>query len=417
MFGISVAIYFLVENNELADVDVVSAGNNYEVGQMIAEAMSKVGRKGIMTLEEGKSLENSLYVAEGMQFVRGYIFPYFVTKITSCWQLDHKRKGSHRRFGRSYQGRIPILIIVEDIEQEAPTTLVINQLRGALKITTLKASKFGERKSQYLDDIAILTGAIVIREKVGLSLDKAEKEVLGHVAKVVLTEEVTTIVGNGSIQDAVNKSCRALNERIGKLSGGVAVILSCFNNGDLKFEKMGTDVIIVGAGVALAHTLGKKICHYNWRRLWEYHTFFYHFQSEHHPMKNMNLRSHSCMVRDQDVLEALDLHGAVLELQKQMALEKNQRLEDQCVHAQALQTERDKRRKALDQLSQAHQKEMERLRRTQDRLTQLAKHLCHWLEVNIAQEQFSTMINRERMNNECLDPDLEILIKPLDILV
>lgn len=183
----------------------VSAGNNYEVGNMIAEAMSKVGRKGVVTLEEGKSAENSLYVVEGMQFDRGYISPYFVTdsekmavefenckvciltdltcyfifpainivgrnvldllidvvflmqlllvdkKITNARDLINVLEDAIR-------GGYPILIIAEDIEQEALATLVVNKLRGALKIAALKAPGFGERKSQYLDDIAILTG-------------------------------------------------------------------------------------------------------------------------------------------------------------------------------------------------------------------------------------------------------------------
>ncbi|KAF6161287.1 hypothetical protein GIB67_009174 [Kingdonia uniflora] len=184
----------------MSDVAAVSAGNNYEVGQMIAEAMSKVGRKGVMTLEEGKSSENNLYVVEGMQFDRDYISHYFVT----------------------------------DSEK---MTVEFENFKGVLKIAALKAPGFGERKSQYFDDIAILTGATVIREEVVLSLDKAESEVLGHAAKVVFTKEVTTIVGKESTQDVVNKSFsdpkpyrehdyekEKLNERIAKLFVGVAVI-------------------------------------------------------------------------------------------------------------------------------------------------------------------------------------------------
>ncbi|KAK8950269.1 hypothetical protein KSP40_PGU018213 [Platanthera guangdongensis] len=241
-----------VEDSELADVAAVSAGNNYEIGNMIAEAMSKVGRKGVVTLEEGKSAENSLYVVEGMQFDRGYISPYFVTdseKMTvefeNCKLLLVDKKITNARdlinvLEDAIRGAYPIIIVAEDIEQEALATLVVNKLRGALKIAALKAPGFGERKSQYLDDIAILTGATVIRDEVGLTLDKADKEVLGTAAKVVLTKDSTTIVGDGSTQEAVNKRVtqirnlievaeqdyekEKLNERIAKLSGGVAVI-------------------------------------------------------------------------------------------------------------------------------------------------------------------------------------------------
>lgn len=241
-----------VEDSELADVAAVSAGNNYEVGNMIAEAMSKVGRKGVVTLEEGNSSDNNLYVVEGMQFDRGYISPYFVTdnekmaaEYENCKVLLVDKKITNARdlisiLEDAIRGGYPIVLIAEDIEQEALATLVVNRLRGALKIAALKAPGFGERKSQYLDDIAILTGATVIREEVGLSLDKAGSEVLGHAAKVVLTKETTTIVGDGSTQEAVGKRIaqikklveaadqdyekEKLNERIAKLSGGVAVI-------------------------------------------------------------------------------------------------------------------------------------------------------------------------------------------------
>ncbi|KAJ0968050.1 hypothetical protein J5N97_024967 [Dioscorea zingiberensis] len=241
-----------VEDSELADVAAVSAGNNYEIGNMIAEAMSKVGRKGVVTLEEGKSAENSLYVVEGMQFDRGYISPYFVTdsekmsvEYENCKLLLVDKKITNARdlinvLEDAIRGGYPILIIAEDIEQEALATLVVNKLRGALKIAAIKAPGFGERKSQYLDDIAILTGATVVRDEVGISLDKADKDVLGLAAKVVLTKDATTIVGDGSTQEEVTKRVaqiqnlieaadqeyekEKLNERIAKLSGGVAVI-------------------------------------------------------------------------------------------------------------------------------------------------------------------------------------------------
>ncbi|BFI25503.1 chaperonin GroEL [Marchantia polymorpha subsp. ruderalis] len=241
-----------VEDSELADVAAVSAGNNEEVGAMIAEAMSKVGRKGVVTLEEGKSAENSLYVVEGMQFERGYISPYFVTdpeKMTveydNCKLLlvDKKITTARDMIGileDAIRGGYPLLIIAEDIEQEALATLVVNKLRGSLKVAALKAPGFGERKSQYLDDIACLTAGTVVRDEIGLSLDKVGKEVLGNAARVELTKDYTTIVGDGTTQDAVSKRVvqirnlidnaeqeyekEKLNERIAKLSGGVAII-------------------------------------------------------------------------------------------------------------------------------------------------------------------------------------------------
>lgn len=241
-----------VEDSELADVAAVSAGNNYEVGQMIAEAMSKVGRKGVVTLEEGKSAENSLYVVEGMQFDRGFISPYFVTdtekmsvEYDNCKLLlvDKKITTARDMVGileDAIRGGYPLLIIAEDIEQEALATLVVNKLRGSLKVAALKAPGFGERKSQYLDDIAYLTGGTVVRDEIGLSLESVGPEVLGHAAKVVVTKDSTTIVGDGSTQEAVNARVQQirnqievaeqdyekekLNERIAKLSGGVAII-------------------------------------------------------------------------------------------------------------------------------------------------------------------------------------------------
>ncbi|XVF24929.1 hypothetical protein REPUB_Repub13aG0170000 [Reevesia pubescens] len=287
-----------VEDSELSDVAAVSAGNNYEVGNMIAEAMGKVGRKGIVTLEEGSSSENSLYVVEGMQFDRGYISPYFVTdsekmavEYENCKLLLVDKKITNARdlihvLEDAIKGGYPIVIIAEDIEQEALATLVVNKLRGALKIAALKAPGFGERKSQYLDDIAILTGGTVIRDEVGLSLDKAEKEVLGQAAKVVLTKETTTIVGDGSTQEALNKRVaqiknlveaaeqdyekEKLSERIAKLSGGVAVIqVGAQTETELKEKKLRVEDalnatkaaveegIVVGGGCTLLRLAAK----------------------------------------------------------------------------------------------------------------------------------------------------------------
>ncbi|CAK9879571.1 unnamed protein product [Sphagnum jensenii] len=287
-----------VEDSELADVAAVSAGNNEEVGQMIADAMHKVGRKGVVTLEEGKSAENSLYVVEGMQFDRGYISPYFVTdpekmsvQYDNCKVLLVDKKISTARdmigiLEDAIRGSYAILIIAEDIEQEALATLVVNKLRGALKVAAIKAPGFGERKSQYLDDIAILTGGTVVRDEIGLSLDKVGQEVLGTAAKVELTKDATTIVGDGSTQDAVTKRVsqirnlievaeqdyekEKLNERIAKLSGGVAVIqVGAQTETELKEKKLRVEDalnatkaaveegIVVGGGCALLRLSSK----------------------------------------------------------------------------------------------------------------------------------------------------------------
>ncbi|GFP93734.1 rubisco large subunit-binding protein subunit beta chloroplastic [Phtheirospermum japonicum] len=271
-----------VEDSELADVAAVSAGNNYEVGNMIAEALSKVGRKGVVTLEEGKSAENSLYVVEGMQFDRGYISPYLVTdsekmsvEYENCKLLLVDKKITNARdlinvLEDAIRGGYPILLIAEDIEQEALGTLVVNKLRGALKIAALKAPGF----------------ATVIREEIGLTLDKADKEVLGNAAKVVLTKDTTTIVGDGSTQEAVIKRVaqirnlievadqdyekEKLNERIAKLSGGVAVIqVGAQTETELKEKKLRVEDalnatkaaveegIVVGGGCTLLRLASK----------------------------------------------------------------------------------------------------------------------------------------------------------------
>lgn len=241
-----------IEDKELADVAAVSAGNNYQIGNMVADALGKVGRKGIVTLEEGTSSSDSLYVVEGMQFDRGYFSPYFVTdsekmivEYENCKLLLVDKKITTARdlvnvLEDAIKNNYAVVIMAEDIEQEPLATLVVNKLRGSLKIAAMKAPGFGDRRQQYMDDIAILTGGTVIRDEVGLSLDKVGKEVLGHAAKIVLTKETATIVGDGSTQEAVvrriaqikklvedvdsNYEKDKLNERIAKLSSGVAVI-------------------------------------------------------------------------------------------------------------------------------------------------------------------------------------------------
>jgi len=241
-----------VQDKDLANVATVSAGGNQQIGDLISEAMDRVGRKGVITLEESKTAEDSMYVVEGMQFDRGYQSPYFVTdpermvcEYENCRLLLVDKKITSARdivgvLEDAIKGGFPILVIAEDIEQEPLATLVVNKIRGALKVVAMKAPGFGERKSQYLDDIAVLTGAQVVKEEVGLNLASVGEEVLGKAAKVVLAKEHCTIVGDGSTQGEVGDRVRQikvllenadaeyekekLNERIARLSGGVAIV-------------------------------------------------------------------------------------------------------------------------------------------------------------------------------------------------
>jgi chaperonin GroEL len=239
-------------DTDLANVAAISAGGNAEIGQLIADAMAKVGRQGVVTMEESKTAEDSLYFVEGMQFDRGFYSPYFVTdpermtaEYENCRVLLVDKKISTARdvvgiLEAAIRGNYPLLIMAEDVEQEALATLVVNKLRGTLKVVAVKAPGFGERKSSYLEDIAILTGGTLVKDELGVTLDKADESCLGTAAKVVITKEACTIVGDGSTQrevDARVKQIRnlaaateqeyereKLNERIARLSGGVAVI-------------------------------------------------------------------------------------------------------------------------------------------------------------------------------------------------
>ncbi|KAK9815213.1 hypothetical protein WJX72_000058 [[Myrmecia] bisecta] len=241
-----------VTDEELASVATVSAGGNEVVGQLISDAMARVGRSGVVTMEESRTAEDHLYVVEGMQFDRGYISPYFVTdpermvaEYDNCRLLLVDKKISTARdivqvLEAAIRGGYPLLIMAEDIEQEALATLVVNKLRGNLKVIAVKAPGFGERKSSYLEDIAILTGAQVVKDELGLSLDKVGEEVLGKAAKINISKESCTIVGDGSTESDVKARVKQiknmvdmaeqdyerekLNERIARLSGGVAII-------------------------------------------------------------------------------------------------------------------------------------------------------------------------------------------------
>ncbi|VAI52997.1 unnamed protein product [Triticum turgidum subsp. durum] len=287
-----------VKDSELVDVAAVSAGNDYAIGNMIADAVSKVGRHGVVTLEEGKSSENSLYVVEGMQFDRGYISPYFVTdgermtvEYNNCkLLLVDKKINSAKDLIAILEDAItsgyPVLIIAEDIEQEALAALVLNRLRGSLQIAAIRAPGFGERRSQYLDDIATLTGGTVIRDEFGVPLHKADKTVLGTAAKVVITKDSTTIIGDGTTQEEVIKRVtqiknqieateqeyekEKLNERIAKLYGGVAIIqVGAQTETELKEKKLRVEDalnatkaaveegIVVGGGCTLVRLASK----------------------------------------------------------------------------------------------------------------------------------------------------------------
>ena len=241
-----------VEDDELADVAAVSAGNNHEVGQMIADAMGKVGRQGVITLEEGKGVENELILVEGMQFDRGYMSPYFVTdtdKMIATYEnakiliADKKITNARDIVGvleESIRGGWPLIILAEDFESEALATLVVNKLRGNLKVVAIKAPGFGERKSQNMDDIAVLTGGTVIRDEVGITFEDVEISMLGSCAKFMCSKEGSTIVTDNStaaqvkarvdqirnqIEDMESQYEREkMNDRIARLSGGVAVV-------------------------------------------------------------------------------------------------------------------------------------------------------------------------------------------------
>jgi len=239
-------------NDEIANVGTISANNDSSIGVMIAEAMDKVGQNGVITVEEGKTAETELDVVEGMRFDRGYSSPYFVTnnekmitELENPFVLLYDKKMSQMKdvlplLEQSMQVDRPMLIISEDVDGEALSTLVINKVRGTLKVATVKAPGFGAKRIEQLEDIAVLIGATVITDKVGLSLEEATMEHLGAAEKITISKDDTTIVnGNGEsklVQERIEhiisqiKTCESdyekekLQERLAKLSGGVAVI-------------------------------------------------------------------------------------------------------------------------------------------------------------------------------------------------
>jgi chaperonin GroEL len=261
--GIEKAVEAVVENlkelsvpsagkKEIAQVGAISANNDKEIGNLIAEAMEKVGKDGVITVEEAKGIETTLETVDGTQFDRGYLSPYFVTDpekmqtvLEDAYLLIHDKKISSMKellplLEKTAQSAKPLLIIAEDIEGEALATLVVNKLRGTLKVAAVKAPGFGDRRKEMLRDIAVLTGGQVISEEVGFKLENVTLNDLGRAKRIVVDKDDTTIVdGRGKSDDikgrineirvAIEKTTsdydrEKLQERLAKLSGGVAII-------------------------------------------------------------------------------------------------------------------------------------------------------------------------------------------------
>lgn len=281
------------DSKAIAQVGTISAGNDAEVGDMIAQAMEKVGKEGVISLEEGKSMQTELEVTEGMRFDKGYISPYFVTdaermeaildealilitdkKITLVQDLVPVLEQVSR------SGK-PLLIVAEDIEKEALATLVVNRLRGVLNVAAVKAPGFGDRRKAMLEDLAVLTGGQVISEDAGLKLENANMERLGQARRISITKDNTTIVAEGN-EEAVKARCNQirrqieetessydkekLQERLAKLAGGVAVIkVGAATETEMKDRKLRLEDainatkaaveegIVPGGGTTLAH--------------------------------------------------------------------------------------------------------------------------------------------------------------------
>ncbi|MBR9842446.1 MAG: chaperonin GroEL [Rhodobacteraceae bacterium] len=280
------------DSAEVAQVGTISANGESEIGQQIADAMQKVGNEGVITVEENKGLETETDVVEGMQFDRGYLSPYFVTNtdkmiadLEDCMILLHEKKLSSLQpmvplLEQVIQSQKPLLIIAEDVEGEALATLVVNKLRGGLKIAAVKAPGFGDRRKAMLQDIAILTGGQVISEDLGMKLESVTMDMLGTAKKIQITKDETTIVdGAGEkaeiearvaqIRNQIEETSsdydrEKLQERVAKLAGGVAVIrVGGMTEVEVKERKDRVDDalnatraavqegVIVGGGVAL----------------------------------------------------------------------------------------------------------------------------------------------------------------------
>ncbi|PIV78675.1 MAG: chaperonin GroEL, partial [Rhodobacteraceae bacterium CG17_big_fil_post_rev_8_21_14_2_50_63_15] len=288
----------VTDSAEVAQVGTISANGETEIGRQIADAMQKVGNEGVITVEENKGLETETDVVEGMQFDRGYLSPYFVTNadkmvadLEDCLILLHEKKLSSLQpmvplLEQVIQSQKPLLIIAEDVEGEALATLVVNKLRGGLKIAAVKAPGFGDRRKAMLQDIAILTGGQVISEDLGMKLENVGMDMLGTAKKISITKDETTIVdGHGvkaeiearvaqirqQIEDTTSDYDREkLQERVAKLAGGVAVIrVGGMTETEVKERKDRVDDalnatraavqegIVVGGGVSLVQAAKK----------------------------------------------------------------------------------------------------------------------------------------------------------------
>jgi chaperonin GroEL len=281
---------------KIEQVAKISANNDAEIGRLIAEAMKKVGQEGVITVEEAKGIETTVEVVEGMQFDRGYISPYFVTntekmaaELDNPYILIHDKKISTMKdllpvLEATAQTGRPLLIIAEDVDGEALATLVVNRLRGSLKVAAVKAPGFGDRRKEMLQDIAVLTNGTLITEEVGLSLEQATLEMLGEAEKATLDKENTTIVNGAGAKEVIAERTEQikaqianttseydkekLQERLAKLAGGVAVLyVGAASEMEMKEKKDRVDDalsatraaveegIVPGGGVALVRAI------------------------------------------------------------------------------------------------------------------------------------------------------------------
>ena len=218
------------DHKEIAQVGTISANNDKTIGDIIAEAMEKVGKEGVITVEEAKSMETSLETVEGMQFDRGYLSPYFVTDpermeatLENAMILIHDKKISNMKdllpvLEQTAKSGRPLLIIAEDIDGEALATLVVNKLRGVLNVCAVKAPGFGDRRKAMLEDIAVLTGGQVISEEVGFKLDQTTMEMLGTAKRITVDKDNTTIIDGGGKEDAIAGRVKMIRAQVEETS-------------------------------------------------------------------------------------------------------------------------------------------------------------------------------------------------------